>query len=119
MSSISNNDKHFLLFEGNVSKAAKENVASLLTEHQRNINQPLSIPFFPPPPPLRLPQQKALPPKNYNSLEQSLIAAKNAAAMIKLQATFNNPQDLSEVHRKISSSNTLNYIDLIKLGITM
>ena len=83
-----------------MTKAAKENVASLLTEHQRNIHQPLSIPFLPPPPPLRLPQQKAIAPQNYNSLEQSLIAAKNAAAMMKLQATFNNPQDLSEVYRK-------------------
>ena len=84
-----------------MTKAAKDNVASLLTEHQRNIHQPLSIPFLPPPPPLRLPQQKAIPPQNYNSLEQSLIAAKNAAAMMKLQATFNNPQDLSEVYRKV------------------
>ena len=79
----------------------KENVASLLTEHHRNIHQPSSIPFLPPPPPLRLPQQKAKPPQNYNSLEQSLIAAKNAAAMMKIQATFNNPQDLSEVYRKV------------------
>ena len=59
------------------------------------------MPFLPPPPPLRLPQQKAIPPQNYNPLEQSLIAAKNAAAMMKLQATFNNPQDLSEVYRKV------------------
>ena len=94
--------------QNNVSRSAKENVASLLTEHQRNIHQPMSIPFLPPPPPLRLPQQKALPPQNYNSLEQSLIAAKNAAAMMQLQAKINNPQDLSEVYKRFSSLNTIN-----------
>ena len=59
------------------------------------------IPFIPPPPPLRLSQPKPLITEfgtKCASLEQNLLVAKNAAAMMKLQATLNhNSNDNSAV----------------------
>ena len=70
----------------------KDNLATLVTEHHRNIQQQMLRPFLPPPPPLRLSQQKPaleLTPAYNNSLEQSYIAAKNAATMAKIQTNLN------------------------------
>ena len=76
----------------------KDNLTTLVTEH-RNVQQQMHIPFLPPPPPLRLSQQKPSlePTPSYSSLEQNYIAAKNAAAMMKLQATLNIPSSTAKV----------------------
>lgn len=61
----------------------------------------MQLPFIPPPPPLRLSQPKPSITEfgtKSTSLEQNLLAAKNAAAMMKLQATLNhNSNDNSAV----------------------
>ena len=77
----------------------KNNLTSLASE-QPNINPQVHAQFLPPPPPLRLSQQPkaaAAEPSNTSTLssplEQNDMLSKNAAAMMKLQATLNiSPQ---------------------------
>ena len=75
----------------------KHNLTSLVSE-QHNIRPQVNAQFLPPPPPLRLSQQPrpSAEPSNaniFNQLEQNDMLAKNAAAMMKLQATLNmSPQ---------------------------
>ena len=79
----------------------KDNLTSFVTEH-RNLPQQMQIPFLPPPPPLRLSQQKPTmesPASKQNLLEDSYIAAKNAAAMMKLQASVYNASANANVCR--------------------
>ena len=79
----------------------KDNLSSFVTEN-RNIPQPIQIPFLPPPPPLRLSQQKPMmesPSPKQNLLEDSYLAAKNAAAMMKLQASLHTASSTTNVRR--------------------
>ena len=71
----------------------KNNLTSLVSE-QHNTNPQVHTQFLPPPPPLRLSQQPkaASEPSRtstFSPLEQNDMLSKNAAAMMKLQATLN------------------------------
>ena len=81
-------------FQNGISKLAKENLVS----EQNNIRPSTSFPFLPPPPPLRLSQPKSSTTDlniSPAALEQNIIAAKNAAAMMKLQATINANDEIT------------------------
>ena len=87
--------------QNNFSKIVKDNLTSFVTEH-RNLPQPIQIPFLPPPPPLRLSQQKPTmesPAQKQNLLEDNYLAAKNAAAMMKLQASLHTASSNANVCR--------------------
>ena len=81
-------------FQNGASKLAKENLVS----EQNTIRPSISFPFLPPPPPLRLSQPKSSTADvniSPAALEQNIIEAKNAAAMMKLQATFDTNDEIT------------------------